>query len=309
MLEQKNKINDSAKLKYGADTDLSRSEDIIELSDKYVEIALSYANRIKSDHLLAILLEVPTDIGKRSVLQIAMKYEIEAFLDCPRIQMIMIDMYSEFDFLNPKNGFKTSSISPMDTLNKLAIKPNEFYYCAVGRFYIESLMYVFYVIIVTAVLYDPPFAKDEGNQDHHFLTSPPVFLNIMWIFNFGYWIAEISQLVMYGRQYFNDIGNAWDILIIINWAIIATVRFGCYGAVSTTTQDSCNDNNGGPVVVHMFVFCIQSVILWSRIALIFKTNRIFGPFLLMIPAMIKDIINWMFVLSIFFIGFAFGAHF
>ena len=117
-----------------------------------------------------------------------------------------------------------------------------------------------------------------------------------------------AQVAPYRYKIYSEavpMSNAWDVFIIINWAIIGVVRFGCI----LSPASGCSDNNGGAVTLHMFVFCIQIVILWSRIALIFKTNRVFGPFLLMIPAMIKDIINWVFVLSIFFVGFAFGAHF
>ena len=231
-------------------------------------------------------------------MQIALKHEIEIFLDCPRIQMIMIHLYSEFDFLNPKYPFRTSMLSSRETLKKFIINPTEFYYCPVGRFYIESLMYILYVFVVTYILYNPPFAEHIGNQYQHDLTLilAPIEI-IMWIFNVGYWVTEISELFMYGRQYFNDVGNVWDLFIILNWIIIAIVRFGC---ITSFPESSCTENNGSAVITHMFVFCIQIVILWSRIALIFKTNRVFGPFLLMIPAMIKDIINWVFVLSIFF---------
>eukprot|EP01084_Bolivina_argentea_P241321 405153_1 len=303
----------SSKMKDAIETDVSRSDDFDRLAEKYVKIAMNITNKIKSDHLLSLLLETPTNIGQQTILQIAFMYNIYEYMDDSRIQMLMSRVWSEFNLLDPHDDtiFTGADITLAESWFKLLKTPAQFYYVPVGRFWIESIMYIIYVFIVTNVVYNPPFTTygtDPHNHIYHNLTMSFAPIEwVMWIFNVGYFIAEISQMFLYRTGYLTDIGNVFDVLIVANWIIIATIRAYC---IESNDMLSCSHkNNGLSVCIHMFVFCFQLVILWSRIALIFRINKTVGPFIGMIPGMLADIFNWMFVLSIFFVGFAFGAHF
>eukprot|EP01084_Bolivina_argentea_P004429 8417_1 len=176
----------------------------------------------------------------------------------------------------------------------------EFYYCPVGRYWIESAMYLTYVFVVTGVVY----------QKNYNLSSSLTGLEwIMWIFNVGFILGELTQMMFEGTAYLTDVGNAFDILIMINWFLLALVRFGCKTVFSDATECSGASRDASAVLMYMAIFCFQICVLWSRCAMIFKTARSVGPFISMIPGMVKDILNWTFVLSIFYIGFCFGTHF
>eukprot|EP01083_Nonionella_stella_P075424 205042_1 len=287
----------SAYIRKAGEQDLSRSLHWYELADKYIDISLQLANSVESDHLLSLLLEIPTDIGSQSVFQIAIKYHMIDFLDNARAQRLLAHLWSEFDFLNPHKNFRSGEIGYPELLHRLITKPNQFYYCPVGGYWIDSVMYLLYVAVVTTVAY----------KNEHDLTRWPHPLEwIMWVFTVGYLSAEITQLGFYGKDYMTSVGNILDVTILINWAIIGALRFHC---VVRGHADECIGHDSINVLLHMFFFCVQVVILWSRIALLFRTSNTLGPFIAMLPGLFKDIAIWMFLLSIFFLGFGFGSNY
>eukprot|EP01084_Bolivina_argentea_P005268 9958_1 len=292
----------SAYIKEAGNRDVSRSTHWIELSEKYVGIALKLANSIESDHLLSLLMEIPTDLCGQSIFGICMKYEIIDFLDNARAQRLLNHLWSEFDLLNPHKDFRADKIGFEELLYRLVNKPNEFYYCPVGGYWVECIMYMVYISIVTGVVM-------EGEHD---LTKLPTPLEwSMWFCSIGYLAGEISQIIFYGNGYLQQIDNIMDIWIIANWIVIGIVRFNCVHGIVTVIDQHCigRDDTAVLSLIHMFFFCMQIVILWSRVAFIFKTSQIVGPFIAMLPGMMKDICVWAFVLSIFFLGFGYGANF
>eukprot|EP01084_Bolivina_argentea_P167991 291427_1 len=291
----------SAWMRHAAEYDLSRAQDFENVSEKYVRIASELVSNVESDHLLSLLLEAPTDIAHLSVFEIAIKYEIDDFMDDSRIQMIMVHMYSEFDFLNPAKQFRTTDIELYQVLTFLLWKPAYFYYCPVGRFWTESVMYITYILIVTSVIY---------TKNYDLTSQLSMREKIMWTFNIGFIFGELTAISFEGYQYFTDPGNTFDILIMINWVLIGILRFSCHIIFNINTKQ-CDGNNKNklPILLYMFIFCVQICICWSRLALIFSTAKQVGPFIKMIPGMVKDILNWTFVISIFYVGFCFGTHF
>ena len=91
-----------------------------------------------------------------------------------------------------------------------------------------------------------------------------------------YWLCctEVSQIIFYLKAYLK-VDNLMDVWIITNWVIIAIVRFSCIGVSSGNADGwaTCTGRNEVGVMIHMFVFCLQVVILWGRIALIFRTSQ------------------------------------
>jgi len=298
-----------------AENDLSRSADFEKVANKYIQIASELVASVESDHLLSLLLETPTDIAHLSVFEIAIKYGISDFMDNSRIQMLMTHMWSEFEFLDPSKNFRTQDIALFELISLLTKQPAKFYYCPVGRYWVESVMYMAYVCVVSAVVY-------ETNYD---LSSPISTLEwTMWIFNAGFIIGEITQMAFDGLGYLTDVGNVFDVLIMINWALLAMCRFACKNVYSDSEQcnasttlsyhdgftvEDAHTRNRPAVMLYSTIFCAQICILWSRVCLIFSTNRNVGPFVSMIPGMVTDILKWAFVLSIFYIGYSFGTYF
>ena len=171
-------------------------------------------------------------------------------------------------------------------------------------------MYMVYIILVTYVL-------DEGN--YHLSSNLSGAEWVMWTFNVGFVIGEITQMLFEGLAYLTDVGNSFDAVIMINWAILAMTRFGCKEVFPGSEQciasnlhettDQGQTRNKNAVLVYMAVFCLQICILWSRVCVNFGTSQSVGPFISMVPGMIRDILKWTFVLGIFYIGYSFGINF
>merc|ERR1719206_1208946 len=306
----------SAYMQVNAANDLSRSADFQEVAQKYIRIASQLIASVESDHLLSLLLEVPTDIAHMSVFELAIKYEICDFMDDSRIQMLMAHMWSEFDFLDPAVNFRMKDITLFELLGRLVKSPAPFYYCPVGRYWTESVMYMVYVLLVTSVVYG-----DDGTATYTMSSSLSATEFMMWTFNVGFVTGELTQMMLQGVSYMADPANSFDVLIMCNWAVLAALRFCCSSIFSdgcdaytgaVTSEDDVdlgNTRNEVPVLIYMGVFCMQIIILRPGIQLIFATNRGVGPFISMVPNMIKDILKWTFVLSIFYFGFCFGTYF
>ena len=104
----------------------------MEVADHYVSIAENLVESIESDHLLAILLETPTDINEMSIFDIALEFEMSDFLDNNRVGRIMTHMWLNNDFLNPNLTFATKEYTFDELAAYLIKKPNHFYYSPVG---------------------------------------------------------------------------------------------------------------------------------------------------------------------------------
>ena len=186
----------------------------------------------------------------------------------------MCDIFSEFDFLDPQKNYRTQDISLFELLDRLTKQPARFYYCPVGRYWTESVMYMVYIIVVTIVVY-------EANYDLNSNLSAAEWT--MWIFNIGFVAGEITQMAFDGLGYLTDVGNSFDVLLMINWALLAMIRFGCksvfHGSDECEASNEYNtvedgqSRNAGVVLLYMALFCLQMVILWSRVCLIFATSR------------------------------------
>eukprot|EP00490_Sorites_sp_Unknown_P029363 CAMPEP_0114656094 /NCGR_PEP_ID=MMETSP0191-20121206/11813_1 /TAXON_ID=126664 /ORGANISM="Sorites sp." /LENGTH=214 /DNA_ID=CAMNT_0001872591 /DNA_START=1583 /DNA_END=2224 /DNA_ORIENTATION=- len=69
--------------------DLAKSERWKEISHDFEDIAIFLINEIDSDHLLALFLEIPTDIEQKTVVEIAVTLKRSHFLNDARMTNIM----------------------------------------------------------------------------------------------------------------------------------------------------------------------------------------------------------------------------
>ena len=77
------------------------------------------------------------------------------------------------------------------------------YYCPVGEYWIESVMYFTYVTIVTYNVY-------LGLHDLTHDQEPEAAEWIMWYCSVAYITSEISQIVLQAQSYVTQIGNLID---------------------------------------------------------------------------------------------------
>ena len=183
-----------------AEDDLSRKQEFQEIADRYTVVAEKLVESVESDHLLSIYLETPTDLNMMSVFEIAIAYEMSDFFDNNRVDRIMGHMWSQFDFLNPALNFRTRDIDLYEMLKFLCYHPAQFYFSPVGRYYIQSLMYIAYVALITVV----------SEQQAYLYESLSLLEVIMWICNAGYALFEVMEMSFRGIEYFSDSTNYFD---------------------------------------------------------------------------------------------------
>lgn len=82
-----------------AENDLSREDDFREVATRYINIAENLVEYVESDHLLALLLEAPTDIDQMNVFDIAIQFELDDFFDNNRVDRVITHMHQQFDFV------------------------------------------------------------------------------------------------------------------------------------------------------------------------------------------------------------------
>ena len=107
---------------------------------------------------------------------------------------------SQFDFLNPMLNFRTTDIDLYEMLRFLFYHPAKFYFSPVGRYYVQSLMYLAYVALVTIV----------SEQQAYLYDNLSILEALMWICNGGYALFEIMEMTFRGIEYFSDSTNYFD---------------------------------------------------------------------------------------------------
>ena len=121
---------------------------------------------------------------------------------------------------------------------------------------------------------------------------------VIWVV--GFITAEIHQInTMSLMNYFTDIWNYCDLIITINFIIIIIIRIGLYIIYIP------NDIPYTLILTeHMLV--VNIILSFIRTLNICQIHPVLGPILLMIGKMIKDMILFLSILMVFFLGFSLG---
>ena len=91
----------AAFMRHNARRDSSRKEHFGRIHKKYSKIATDLLSQIESDHLLAILIEIPSNIDDLSILDIVIDFKLEEFLEFHRLQPIFLNLWSQYQYLDP----------------------------------------------------------------------------------------------------------------------------------------------------------------------------------------------------------------
>ena len=100
----------AAFMRQNARQDSSRKDQFDKIYEKYSKIATDLLSQIESDHLLAILIEIPSNIDDLSILDIVIEFNLEEFLEFHRLQPIFLNLWSEYRYLDPSNSFRYFSV-------------------------------------------------------------------------------------------------------------------------------------------------------------------------------------------------------
>ena len=199
----------------------SRSAEYSDIVSKYTKIATSLIDSIQSDHLLALMLEIPTDHKYSetdnetlTIWEIAIKYDLHEFLYFYRLKTIVRRMWREVEYLDPSVETQLN-VSWMQDFNCLMEDPRYWFYSARGNYYLDAFFYVVYVFFVSLL----------ALQRAYPYTSVSPFERVVWWFNAGYVIYEINEISFAGtKQYFRIASNYWDAIITLNWVVLGFIR-------------------------------------------------------------------------------------
>ena len=302
--------------------DSSRSDRFAAKSEKYVAIATHLLAQIESDHLLAILIEIPSNIEDLSILDIVIRFKLEGFLEFHRLQPIFMNMWTEYKYLDPSKKFRNKESDSIFVFELCRKNPALFYYSPVGAFTLQCTMYIIHVLLVslltTQLLY--PYKDLETLEV------------VVWVFNAGFVLYEFMELAIrrpsgYFQYYSNWVGFItsiiWVILAILRFATLFKWRQSYYcedikcDDFPSFEPDPCpgdpdwnNDTSDHPCFrntplteIYMIFWAIQVVLLWCRMSALLQRNRHAGPLLRMILNMMAEIASFALLLFLFMVGF------
>ena len=131
--------------------DSSRSDQFAAKSEKYIAIATHLLSQIESDHLLAILIEIPSNIDDMSILDIVIRFKLEGFLEFHRLQPIFMNMWTQYQYLDPSKKFRNTESDSIFVFELCRKTPALFYYSPVGAFTLQCTTYIIHVLLVSYV--------------------------------------------------------------------------------------------------------------------------------------------------------------
>eukprot|EP01083_Nonionella_stella_P132239 401986_1 len=315
-------------------SDLARSSMWRTFCDEYEDIAIDLINMVQSDHLLAMLFEIPTNIDYKSVIELAVSYRRVRFINSDRVQALMTHMWSESEFLNPNKPIRTTYLDLYEMYNFLWKSPVRFYFCPLGLYTTSALLYVAYLILVSFIS-----CRDIYPYTEYDVVS---LETVMWICNWGYILFEVLELESRRAQYFamDSMNNRLDMCMSINWILLFILRICAIQFVpeindydgnkipyvgdaqlehmpnATNSEMAVLERHQGALkrnepytIVYMSLWSIQIIILWVRVVGLLQRTKTIGPLLRMISIVVKDVISFLILLIALTFGFLFAVRY
>ena len=279
-----------------------------DLGGKYRIISRKLLREIESDHLLAMLLEIPTDLGGLSIMEIALKYGCLYFLEDPRIVRIFKVLYwfGGFDFLDPGSNFKELElqVSFADVYSRLVREPGRFYFSPVGKFYTALVSYVFSLCLFSYITLIQRYNYDD----------PDILEWVLWVFILGFVMEEVVPFIGAPRKHLANASFFFRIFPTCNWIVLAYLRIfddkNAYRKFNETGQlDDIATRNQFRVEIYMFLWSIQCILLWTHAAIIFDMSCIVTPLIEMILTMRRIMAYWSILISMLFIGTGLAVYY
>eukprot|EP01083_Nonionella_stella_P028404 78220_1 len=273
-----------------AKEDESRAERFDAVRHLFVEIVKELLNKIESDHLLAIRLELPTDINYLNILDIGLKFQLDDFLLFHRLQPIFSTMWRDFEYLNPARPFYKQDASFIDSWRLLIRHPTKFYYTPAGLFIIDFAFYIMYLFVFTYFIWMGTYPYDD-------LTFREALL---WIFSGGFILYEIQEMWYRKGEYFAQLCNYWDIVISVTWICLFSMRVSAARFPEKWIVYYDDSDIVNPVatratkffVVYTALMAMQCVLLWTRLLSKLQRSSFLAPLIQMILDMISDVLKF-----------------
>jgi len=209
----------SGYLNDAAERDLSRSAEFFRVANDYAKLGVHLLDEYTdSDHLAAILLEMTSDIEGLSAIELAVKYEVIAFVSDKRIERISSSLFRTWRFLHISNKDESFKLRPLTIAEFYDLfKKPAFFMTPLGQFCIETMLFGVYLAIFTYV-----------TSEQISIYQPWSWVEIVfWVLNIGYMLYECFDIWSSGgfARYIADWTNKFDFLIVCEFAIMMAIRF------------------------------------------------------------------------------------
>lgn len=285
-------------------SEMSGSAECRDFAALYTDIAIDLCSDIESDHLLAILLEIPS-LFALSILDIAIKHKLSDFLYSDRLRPLLNRMWTDFAYLDPSTRFAMKPPSALSLFDGLRCSPSAFYYSPRGLFAVNVFFYIFYVLTFTRWLME---------QQYPFHSPLTTTESVLWLFSAGHAVQEVMAL-FYRRKLYPS--SVWDFCIVLNWTVIAVIRWPMTSLLSASyfvfdsagNLDEAAMRNQPLTVVFMVAVAIQSVLIWTRSMMLLQRSKRTGRLIQTIFVMLSEVWTFCIVLTLFVIGSTFALYY
>jgi len=274
-----------------------------EYSKQYEADAAQTINDIESNHLLAVLIDIPmTECGNQGLplLQIALEQKRKTFLNNERINAVLRHVWQTPNASDPTVEINRKPMTSWRKLEMLWKSPFAFYLTPMGYSQVTMISHLLYVICIFVFL--------MGGQH---LDDPMGWFEIfLWSLNFGYIVNEIVDVGYKGlRLYFSVAGwvNYWDVFISVIWIIQFSLR--AFSTMSHTAE-ACTQSSWPAIVdFDTFLWAIQAASLSGRFLVFFQSSEYLGVLMTMVQKLAFDLCKFLFVLMVVMVGCAFGLFY
>ena len=217
-----------------------------------------------------------------SCIDLALEYEDKDFIANKYVQTVFDEKWYE------SSSKYTTSEKVVYSFYNLFLLNYDWFNIPVIKFYTHTLFNLIFLFL----LYIQTYTITE--------ITPTITELIIFIWIFGYTVAEINQFNNISLcEYFSDIWNYFDIFGLSTFLFIIVIRIILYFSF---------DNNSTPdiLIFTEHLFSLNIILSYLRILNICQIHYILGPILLMLKKMIKDMVMFFCILSVFLLGFSLG---
>eukprot|EP01083_Nonionella_stella_P219995 787529_1 len=289
-----------------AELDVVQEEEWKAVSRKYEVMAYNEVNRVESDHVLFVLLNIPLmQHSGESLFSLALKEKRIYFLNNDRINSIIRHLWTT-PFLRPNDRIDMRDPKYLKLLKSLFQYPFRFYFSAQGYHWISGTLYLLYFVFVCYYAYHRPL--DLHDLDDESQTTAIELEFAFWFMNWGYITNEIIELSEKGPAQYLNIGavggqtNMWDVAISLFWIVLFVLRASFYHDNNTLDKQ-----NTEPIhQAYMFIFGFQIMLLSMRAIALLSHTQYLGILWRTIKLMLFEILRFLVIFVVMMFGVVFG---
>eukprot|EP01083_Nonionella_stella_P127007 384693_1 len=290
-----------------AEEDLIQEAFWTECGNVFESRAFEEINRIESNHLLYVCLNIPLfDNNRQSLVELALDGKRIEFLNNDRINSVIHHLYVH-GYLKPGEDIEAVDMEYRAMLNQLWNYPFDFYLSARGYHWTTTVLFMLYFGLVCWYAYLRPMQEGDVTGVNHILGY------VFWICNLGYVLYEVFELWEKGAKAYFNVGvkgqtNLLDVVLSVLWLFLLGLRYyfvfwyDGYDRFDALHPTSLQE-------LYIFIFALQICLLTLRSLTLFSNTKYLGVLLKVIKLMTVQIFKFLYIYVVSMCGILFGLWF